>query len=288
MLSPGSRILTITAACLFTVLGVLLFLFPSSLAPVFAWNVTPFVTMTVGAWSLGTAVFSWAAARTWSWSLVYSSLLYLWLFGLFQVGVVIAFREKLQLAHPVAWLYLAAILVSSLAAVVGTVDWLRIRPRLDPLGEKVSKTLRILTFIVVAFVFLLAINAFRVQLGTFGTNAEIFPEVITLFTLRGFGALYLALSISGAPLLFNKGSAVYLQHIIGNSGLIVLIPLAAFLNFGAFDLAAHPTQLIYPGAYLLVGLVEGMVFYTHRGDLHYLLSSENRAQKMLQPDISNG
>jgi hypothetical protein len=110
-------------------------------------------------------------------------------------------------------------------------------------------------------------------MGTFGTNAEIFPEVITLFTLRGFGALYLALSISGAPLLFNKGSAVFLQHIIGNSGLIVLIPLAAFLNFNTFDLNTFPTQLIYPGAYLLVGLVEGLVVYAHRDDLHYLRAS---------------
>ncbi|OGO32280.1 MAG: hypothetical protein A2Z16_09890 [Chloroflexi bacterium RBG_16_54_18] len=270
MLSSISRTLTFIAAILYTVLGVLLFLFSSSLAPVFAWKVTPFVAMTVGAWSLGTAVFCWAALVTWKWSLVYSSLLYLWLFGVFQVLVVIAFRDRLQPAHPIAWLYLSAIIVSCLAAILGVVDWLRLRPRIEPLGEKVNRTLRILTFIVVAFVFLLGINAVRVKMGTFGTNAEIFPEVITLFTLRGFGALYLALSISGAPLLFNKGSAVFLQHIIGNSGLIVLIPLAAFLNFSTFDLNTFPTQLIYPGAYLLVGLVEGLVVYAHRDNLRYL------------------
>ena len=288
MLSSISRTLTFLAAALYTILGLLLFLFSSSLAPVFAWKVTPFVVMTVGAWSLGTAVFCSAALITWKWSLVYSSLLYLWLFGILQVIVAFAFRDRLQLAHPIAWLYLSAILVSCLAAVMGVVDWLRLRPRIEPLGEKVSTTLRILTFIVVAFVFLLGVNAVVVKMGTFGTNAEIFPEVISLFTLRGFGALYLALSISGAPLLFNKGSAVFLQHIIGNSGLIVLIPLAAFLNSSAFDLSTFPTQLIYPGAYILGGLVEGLVLYAHRDDLRYLRSQELSEKTSLQPEISNG
>ena len=272
LLSSTSRFLTYLSAALYTILGLLLFILPASFSPSFAWKVTPFVTMTIGAWSLGTAVFCWTAALLWKWSLAYSSLLYMWLFGIFEVLVVIAFRDKLQMTHPIAWLYLSAIIVSSLAALVGAMDWLRIRPRVEPLGQKVNSTLRTLTFIVVAFVLLLGLNAVVVKMGTFGTNGEIFPEVISLFTLRGFGALYLALSISGAPLLFNKGSAVFLAHIIGNSGLIVLIPLAAFLNLNDFSILAHPTQLIYPGAYLLVGLVEGLVFYAHKADLHYLRS----------------
>jgi hypothetical protein len=48
MLSNLSRWLTYLLAILYAVLGALLFVFHANLAPVFAWKVTPFMTMTIG------------------------------------------------------------------------------------------------------------------------------------------------------------------------------------------------------------------------------------------------
>lgn len=63
MLSTVSRWLTYLNAVLYTVLGVLLFFLPESIAPVFAWKVTPF--MTIGGWCLGNAWLAWMIARRW-------------------------------------------------------------------------------------------------------------------------------------------------------------------------------------------------------------------------------
>ena len=116
MLTVTSRWLTYFTAILYAVLGAFLFFLPEQLAPVFAWKVTAFMTMTIGAWCLGNAWLAWISARRWEWRLVYSALIYLWLFGIFEMGVVIAFRAKLQLVHPIAWLYLAALTVNVLTA----------------------------------------------------------------------------------------------------------------------------------------------------------------------------
>jgi hypothetical protein len=264
MITLVSRIYTYLLAVLYTVLGLLLFSLPARLAPSFAWKVSSFVTMTIGAWCLGTAWFAWASALRRSWSLTYPGLLYLWLFGLLELGVVIAFREKLQLAHPIAWLYLITVALNVLAALVGLLDWLISRPSITPTGQAAGRDLRILAGIVVLFVMLLGINGFTIRMGGFGTNGEIFPEVISAFTLRGFAGLYLALGLSGIPLVLNRGSAAYLQHILANLGLILGIPIAALANFSAFDFSAHPLGAFYIGAYLLVGLVEAAVFLRYR------------------------
>ena len=72
------------------------------------------MTMTIGAWCLGNAWLAWISARRWDWKLVYSALLYLWLFGIFETIILLLFRDKLNLSHPIAWLYLAALLVNVL------------------------------------------------------------------------------------------------------------------------------------------------------------------------------
>jgi len=75
MLSNLSRWLTYTCALLYAILGALLFLFPAQLAPVFAWKVTAFMTITIGGWCLGNAWLAYINARRWEWKLVYISLM---------------------------------------------------------------------------------------------------------------------------------------------------------------------------------------------------------------------
>ncbi len=135
MLSRFSRILTYFTALLYFVTGLILFILPARIAPVFAWKVTPFMTMTIGGWCLGNAWLAWMSARRWKWAVVYTSLTYLWLFGLIQTLVVIMFADKLALANPIAWLYLVTLGVNVLTAVVGLIDWTRLRPRREDLAR---------------------------------------------------------------------------------------------------------------------------------------------------------
>jgi hypothetical protein len=260
MLSSASRILTYSCAFLYLVLGAFLFFLPEALAPVFAWKVTPFITMTIGAWCLGNAWLTWISAKRWEWRLVYSALIYLWLFGIFETGVVMAFRGKLQLGHPIAWLYLAALAVNVLTAIAGIFDWLRIRPAREPFGQPTNKFQRGAAIAFVLFVGFLAGYGSFAPVGAPGTNGGIFPEVMSPFTLRSFAMFYLAITLAVVPLLWERSRAALLHHSFASYGLIVIITLAAFVYIRLFDFAERPGGLLYFGAYFGVGIPLIFVF----------------------------
>lgn len=263
MLSRFSRWLTYLASLLYAVLGAILFLFPEQIAPVFAWKVSAFITMTIGGWCLGNAWLAFLAARRWRWDLVYSALSYLYLFGVLEAGVVILFSAKLQLGHPIAWLYLAALGVNLLAALVGIIDYLRLRPVLAADGPPVPGFLRWLDIIFIVFVAFLGCYGLTAQIGDFGTNGGIFPEIISLFTLRSFGAFYLSLALGVVPLLWAKSIRSFLSHGFLASGFLVFVTLAAFVYLRVFDFNSHPSQMVYIGIYLLVGGVVGLLLWKH-------------------------
>src|SRR6266511_5121848 len=138
MLSNTSRWLTYLTGVLYAILGLLLFFLPGYFAPVFAWKVTPFMTMTIGGWCIGNAWLAWITVRRWQWSLVYSALLYLWLFGVGELFVLFNFRDKLVFVHPIAWLYFITLICNTITAVVVFIDWLRIRPRIASSNREFS------------------------------------------------------------------------------------------------------------------------------------------------------
>jgi hypothetical protein len=261
MLSPASRRLTYSLAFLYALLGAALFFWPGAMAPVFAWKVTPFMTMTIGGWSLGNAWLAWIIARRWEWRLVYTSLGYLWLFGALELAVVIAFADKVQLQQPIAWLYLAALGVNALAALGGVADRIRLRPAAHAFGAPVRPYQRAAVIAFVVFVGFLALFGMAAPVGAIGTNGGIFPEVMSLFTLRSFAAFYLALAVGAAPLLVEHSRQALLHHAYASYGLIVAITAAALWNLRLFDFAARPGGLLYIGAYLVVGLPLLYAFY---------------------------
>ena len=253
MLSNTSRLLTYLCAILYGILGALLFLFPEQLAPVFAWEVTAFMTITIGGWCLGNAWLACINARRWEWRLIYSSLIYLWLFGIGELIVLFFFRDKLKLEHPIAWLYLITLIVNTLAALIGTFDYLRIRPSKPlsgPTFTKAQSTPAITFVIAVGFLGLYGLTA---QIGAPGTNAGIFPEVMSLFTLRSFGVFYFALALAVVPYFWDRSLNAVLHHSFAAYGLIVFITAAAFIYLGLFNFAERPVGLLYFGAYLIVG-----------------------------------
>jgi len=255
MLSNVSRILTYVTAILYTILGAALFLLHQQLAPVFAWKVTAFMTMTIGGWCLGNAWLAWTVARRWKWQLVYPSLIYLWLFGAFELIVLVAFRDKLVLVHPIAWLYLITLIVNVITALVGVMDWIRIRPAREPGNRLTTTAHRNAVIFYILFVGFLGVYGSTVQIGAPGTNGGIFPEVMSLFTLRSFGVFYLALTLPVAALLWDRNLNTFLTHSIASYGLIIFITLAAFIYIRLFDFAARPGGLAYFGAYLAVGII---------------------------------
>lgn len=255
MLSSASRYLTYALAALYGVLGAILFLMPERAAPMFAWKVSAFVAMTIGGWCLGNAWLAWICARRWDWSLIYSPMLYLWLFGLLETAVVIAFREKLLLAHGLSWLYVGALAMNCLAALVGATRWVLRRPVLATLGAPVPASARV--FAIVYVIFVLSLGLYGSITATGGRGGGVFPEVISLFTLRSFGALYLALSIGAMPLIFAKGLAPLLHTGHASFGLILFITAAAFSYLHLFDFVSRPLGMLYIGAYLAVGVVVG-------------------------------
>src|SRR5688572_27586924 len=105
MLSNISRLFTYACAVLYGILGLILYIMPAQMASVFAWKVTEFMTITIGGWCLGNAWLAYLAARRWEWKLIYTALLYLWIFGISELIVLYLFRDKLILSHPIAWLY---------------------------------------------------------------------------------------------------------------------------------------------------------------------------------------
>lgn len=264
MLSRTSRLLTYACAVLYFILGGALFLLPESLAPVFAWKVTAFMTMTIGGWCLGNAWLAFVSARRWEWRLVYSALIYLWLFGIFEIVVLFLFRDKLNLSHPIALLYLAALLVNVLAALVGLADWLRIRPAREPFGEQLGKFHNVAVILFILFVGFLGFYGMTAQSGAVGTNGGIFPEIISPFTLRSFGVFYFAIALAVTPYLRDKNLHALLHHSIASYGLIFFITLAAFVYLNLFDFAKNPGGLLYFGAYLGVGIPLLSVFWKYR------------------------
>src|SRR5688500_130474 len=146
---------------------------------------------TMGGWCIGNAWSAFVAARRWEWRLVYPSLIYLWVFGVTELIVVVAFRDKLALQHPIAWLYLATIGLNALAAVLGAYEWSQRRPARETFGPQAKTFHYLLISVFVAIVAGLAFYGVYAQVGDVGTNGGVFPEVMSLFTLRAFAVFYL-------------------------------------------------------------------------------------------------
>jgi hypothetical protein len=245
---------------MYGILGVLLFFWPEQMALVFAWKVTAFMTMTIGGWCLGNAWLAWIIARRWEWRLVYTGLIYLWLFGIFEIAVLLAFRDKVKWESPVAILYLLTLVVNGGTAIAGFADTLRLRPRREVFGEPVRLLHRAFVLAFVVFVGLLAGYGLFARIGWAGTRGGIFPEEMSLFTLRSFAVFYLALALAAVPLLFERSAAVLLNHSWVSYGLIVAITIAAFAYLRLFNFTERPGGLLYFGAYLVVGIPLLIVF----------------------------
>ena len=256
-LSNLSRRLTWLVAILWVLIGVVFFFVPAWSQARFPWVVSDFVTMTIGGWCLGTAFLAWWAARIWTWGAVHPSLLYLWIFGLFELGVALWFEELLRTNALLTWPYLVTIVATVLAGVVGAIDVIRLRPTTVVAGQPIRPWIRAATGLFVALVAFLSIVAMTAP--DVALDGRIFPEPLSFFTLRAFGAFYLALAIGAIPTVLAKNLTPVTTFMASAMGLVVIITIAAFVYINAFDFSAQPAQIVYIAVYLAVGIPTALV-----------------------------
>lgn len=264
MISPLLRRLTILLAILYAVLGLILFLAPAWSAANFSWKISSFVAMTMGGWCLGNAYFAWESVRVGRWAVVYPSLIYLWLFGILELLVLFLFRDLLILNVPMAWPYILTLGLTVVTAIVGIVIWWRERPSLAAEGLAVPLWIRPIIIFFVVFVGLLALLGGRAQPGGLSTEGGIFPQPLTLFTVRAFAAFYAALALSALPLIWTRHLAPWLLYVRSGLGLIIPILIAALVYLDQFDFANRPGGLLYIGAYVAALVVASFILAVYR------------------------
>ena len=256
-LSNVSRGLTFLVAILWALIGVVFFVVPSWSQARFPWVVSDFVTMTIGGWCLGTAFLAWWAARVWTWGAVHPSLIYLWAFGGLELGVVLKYEELLRTEEILTWPYLVTLGVTVLASVVGAIDLVRLRPTTAVSGAPTPPWLRGAAVLFVVLVGLLGCVA--VVAPDSALNGRVFPEPLSLFTVRAFGVFYLALAFGALPTILARNLTPVTNYIASAMGLVVVITIAAFVFIGTFDFSEHPLQVLYIAAYLAVGIPTALV-----------------------------
>lgn len=249
-LSPWSRVITVAVSVLSGVLGAVLFFAPGWSAPRFAWNVSELVVMSIGAWFVGNMIWAARIARNWHWARDASGLVYLWCFGVFELVVLIAYRDNVRTDHVVAWLYLATIVLLTLAAVVGAIDVARLRPGPEMDGRPMPLVVRTLVLMFIVFVgYLFGVALLRPSASVGG---GVFPEDMSPFTVRSFGVYFLALVLAAIVVARRSTVEPLLAHIVGGIGITIAILLASLLHLDVFSFSDHPGQWIYLGSYIVV------------------------------------
>jgi hypothetical protein len=264
-LSPLSRSLTYLSSVLYLSVGLTMFLAPAWVAPDFGWKVSPFVAMTIGAWLLGNGAMAFESARDWRWSVVHPALAYLWAFAIADTAVFLYFWEKVTLGSVSSTGYALALLVGLITALVGIVEAVTRRPVVTSVGAPIATWVRtgMIFFLIVTGI--LTIGGLLAPQGGLSTEGTLFPEKITLFTVRVFAVFFGALVIAGIPLMRSRGIAPL--YFILRPGLVLITALiiAALVHIGAFDFAARPLGLAYFAAYLVTLIFALVVLQRYRG-----------------------
>lgn len=258
MLSSQARSLTYALAAIYAVLGASLFVAPDWASSHFAWKVSPFVAMTIGGWCLGNAWAAYIVARRWRFPLIAATMTYLVSFGVLETAVALAFFDKLKLDHWLAWLYVAALATNIAAVALWARDYLAARPEFKPIGRiygAADLAIGVGAGLFVAFLGLYGLFAAR------GHGGGIFPEVLSAFSVRSFGAFYLSVSLGLVPLFFVRGTDNTMSHLFASWGLLVFITLASLVYIGVFNFAGRPGQMLYLGTYLAVAAVTGLYMW---------------------------
>jgi hypothetical protein len=265
VLAPKTRAAIRIGSVLYLLLGLVLFAAPEFSASAFPWAIRPLTAMTIGGWLLGNGAALWFASAPGPAARVMPVLAYVAAFAALELLAVIAFRVALRLDGLLAIPYLLTLGVSLIASAFGMLE---LRTSTDVVvieDDPLPSVDRRLLLGLLVFVTALAVGGFLAGNGGLSTTGKIFPEDLSLFTVRAFAAFYLALAIGIAALLLRPGVGSAVMLGIAGIALIIPILLAAALHFGAFDFAARPLGILYLAAYVVV-LVPAVLFVARHRD----------------------
>jgi hypothetical protein len=264
VLAPKTRAAIRIGSLLYLALGLVLFAAPEFAASTFPWSVSSFAAMTIGGWLLGNGAGLWFASAPGPAPRVMPVLAYVAAFAALELLVVIAFRGALRMDVLLAIPYLLTLGVSLIAAAFGMLELRKGTAVVVEEDEPLSARERWLLTGLLVFVAALSVGGFLAGTGGLSTTGQIFPEALTLFTVRAFAAFYLALAVGIGALLLRPGVAS--GYMLGIAGIALIIPIlaAAVLNIGAFDFTGRPLGILYLAAYTVVLLPSIAFLVRHR------------------------
>jgi len=265
VLAPKTRAAIRIGSLLYLALGVVLFAAPEFAASEFPWSVSPLGLMTIGGWLLGNGIALWFASTPGPAPRVMPLLGYMAAFSALELLVLIDFRAGLAFSALLTIPYVLTLGVSLIASTFAILELGKGSAVVISEDAPLSRTIRGLIVGLLVFVLALAVAGFLAGPGGLSTTGQVFPERLTLFTVRGFAAFYLALAVGLMALLLRPGVASAVM--LGTAGVALMVPIlaAAVLNFGSFDLVGRPLGALYLAAYVIV-LVPAIIFIIRHRD----------------------
>lgn len=268
MLSRGARLVHRLTAVAYLAFGALLFLAPAWSAERFPWTVSPFVAMTIGGWCIGVTCFSWIGGRRGPIGAVLPVLTFVWVFGLSEVAVLLVERPVVRADALLAIPYVLSLVLTLASGGVGLLELVhRAAAGQDIHGDRhagLHGGVRAALVALAAGLGALAVAAALADVVGPQTSGKVFPEAVTLFTVRAFAALNLSMAIGAlvAALRGSRSAGAWLAL----AALFLLGPTlaAALANLREFDFVNRPLGWLYLGGYgsLLLGSVA--FAWTHR------------------------
>jgi hypothetical protein len=262
MLSRGVRAVHRLTAVAYFGFGALLFLAPAWAAERFPWTVTPFVAMTIGGWCIGVTCFSWIGGRRGPVGAVLPVLTFVWLFGLSEIVVLFVDKPAFQVEAPLAIPYVLSLALTLASGGFGLLELLhqaRVGEAIHGHGRAIHPGVHgALLAAAVVLGGLAIVAAFAGIVGP-ATSGKVFPEAVTLFTVRAFGALNLSLALGALVAVVRRSHVAGVWLAVAAVFLLVPTLVAALANLGSFDFANRPLGGLYIGVYA-VGLAAVLPF----------------------------
>jgi len=268
MLSRGARLMHRATAVAYLGFGGLLFLAPSWSAERFPWTVSPFVAMTIGGWCIGVTCFTWLGGRHGPIGAVLPVLAFAWVFGLSEIAVLFVERPVFQTDAPLAVPYALALILTLASGGIGLLELLHRAAGGDDIhGDRhlgVPATTRVTVLALAIGLAALAVGVGVSDVVGVATSGKVFPEPVTLFTVRAFAALNLSMAIGALVAGLRESRAATAWLALAAVFLLAPTLIAALTHLGAFDLENRPLGALYLGGYAVLLAVSGAYAWTHR------------------------
>jgi len=268
MLSRGARLMHRATAVAYLGFGGLLFFAPSWSAERFPWTVSPFVAMTIGGWCIGVTCFTWLGGRRGPIGAVLPVLAFAWVFGLSEIAVLFVERPVFQTDAPLAVPYALALILTLASGGIGLLELLHRAAGGDDIhGDRHLGAPAATRAVLLALAIGLAALAVGVAVSDVvgvATSGKVFPEPVTLFTVRAFAALNLSMAIGALVAGLRESRAATAWLALAAVFLLAPTLIAALTHLGAFDLENRPLGALYLGGYAVLLAVSGAYAWTHR------------------------